>query len=494
MPSPSKSPRRGDFKNGLSKCNCILKCTWLNKKLEKVELNLHINYLLTSILYTHQKSPFRGFRGLCFMIYYSNGSVETNLSAEDLKKGLYEALQKMGHRRKVLAIPPDFTRFPSRAGELTEFAWEYFGETLTDVLPALGTHTPMTDDQISKMYGNTPRRIFRDHDWRNDVITLGYVPAEYVKEVSEGAVDFQWPAQVNRLLQEGGYDLILSIGQVVPHEVVGMANYNKNIFVGTGGAEGINKSHFIGAAYGMEKMMGRANTPVRKVFNYATDHFASHLPIVYVQTVVGLNKQGMLQTYGLFIGDDFEVFDRAASLSLQVNFEMVDKPLKKVLVWLDPTEFKSTWLGNKSIYRTRMAIAEGGELIVLAPALKEFGEDKEIDRLIRKYGYFGTPATLKATKENCELKENLGAAAHLIHGSSEGRFSITYCPGKESGNITREEIESVGFRWDDIDSVMKKYHFDTLKEGFNTMPHGEEIFYISNPALGLWAHKDRFGF
>ena len=428
------------------------------------------------------------------MIYYSNGSVETNLSAEDLKKGLYEALQKMGHRRKVLAIPPDFTRFPSRAGELTEFAWEYFGETLTDVLPALGTHTPMTDDQISKMYGNTPRRIFRDHDWRNDVITLGYVPAEYVKEVSEGAVDFQWPAQVNRLLQEGGYDLILSIGQVVPHEVVGMANYNKNIFVGTGGAEGINKSHFIGAAYGMEKMMGRANTPVRKVFNYATDHFASHLPIVYVQTVVGLNKQGMLQTYGLFIGDDFEVFDKAAALSLQVNFEMVDKPLKKVLVWLDPTEFKSTWLGNKSIYRTRMAIAEGGELIVLAPALKEFGEDKEIDRLIRKYGYFGTPATLKATKENCELKENLGAAAHLIHGSSEGRFSITYCPGKESGNITREEIESVGFRWDDIDSVMKKYHFDTLKEGFNTMPHGEEIFYISNPALGLWAHKDRFGF
>ena len=494
MPSPSKSHRRGDFKNGLSKCNCILKCTWLNKKLEKVELNLHINYLLTSILYTHQKSPFGGFRGLCFMIYYSNGSVETNFSAEDLKKGLYEAFHKMGHRRKVLAIPPDFTRFPSRAGELTEFAWEYFGETLTDVLPALGTHTPMTDDQISKMYGNTPRRIFRDHDWRNDVITLGYVPAEYVKEVSEGAVDFQWPAQVNRLLQEGGYDLILSIGQVVPHEVVGMANYNKNIFVGTGGAEGINKSHFIGAAYGMEKMMGRANTPVRKVFNYATDHFASHLPIVYVQTVVGLNKQGMLQTYGLFIGDDFEVFDRAASLSLQVNFEMVDKPLKKVLVWLDPTEFKSTWLGNKSIYRTRMAIAEGGELIVLAPALKEFGEDKEIDRLIRKYGYFGTPATLKATKENCELKENLGAAAHLIHGSSEGRFSITYCPGKESGNITREEIESVGFRWDDIDSVMKKYHFDTLKEGFNTMPHGEEIFYISNPALGLWAHKDRFGF
>ncbi len=427
------------------------------------------------------------------MIYYSKGSAETALSANDLKNGLYEALEKMGKKQKILAIPPDFTRFPSRAGELTEFAWEYYGEKLTDVLPALGTHTPMTDDQISKMFGKTPRSIFRDHDWRNDVVTLGYVPAGYVKEVSEGAVDFSWPVQVNRLLQEGGFDLILSIGQVVPHEVVGMANYNKNIFVGTGGSEGINKSHFIGAAYGMEKMMGRANTPVRKVFNYATEHFAAHLPIVYVQTVVGLNKSnGQLQTYGLFIGDDFEVFDRAAALSLQVNFELVEKPLKKVLVWLDPAEFKSTWLGNKSVYRTRMAIADGGELIVLAPALKEFGEDREIDRLIRKYGYFGTPATLKATNENKELQDNLGAAAHLIHGSSEGRFSITYCPGKNPDNVSRKEIESVGFKWGDIDEIMLKYNFDSLKEGFNILPDGEEIFYISNPALGLWAHKDRF--
>ena len=426
------------------------------------------------------------------MIYYSKGSAQTSLSADDLREGFFTALKIMGDKNKVLVVPPDFTRFPSRAGELTEFAWEYYGDSLTDILPALGTHSPMSDEQIREMFGKTPRNLFRDHDWRNDVVTLGQVPAEYVKEVSGGAVDFPWPAQVNRLLVEGGFDLILSIGQVVPHEVVGIANYNKNIFVGTGGSEGINKSHFIGAAYGMEKMMGRADTPVRRVFNYATDNFGKSMPIVYVQTVVGLNENGGLQTYGLFIGDDFEVFNRAAALSLQVNFQMVEKPLNKIVVWLDPSEFKSTWLGNKSVYRTRMAIADGGELIVIAPALKEFGEDKEIDRLIRKYGYFGTPATLKATNENKELQDNLGAAAHLIHGSSEGRFSITYCPGKAPGNLTKTEIESVGFNWDDIDAVKERYHFSSLKEGFNILPNGEEIFYISNPALGLWAFKDRF--
>jgi len=426
------------------------------------------------------------------MIYFETGSKNTSLSAKDLKQGLFEALDIMGEKKKVLAVPPDYTRLPSRSGELTEFAWQYYGDKLTDILPALGTHTPMTDAQISHMFGKTPRNLFRDHDWRNDVITLGTVPAEFVNEVSDGAVDYDWPAQVNKLLVEGGFDLILSIGQVVPHEVVGMANYNKNIFVGTGGSEGINKSHFIGAAYGMEKMMGRADTPVRKIFNYASDHFAAHLPIMYVQTVVGLNKEGKLQTYGLFIGDDFSVFDKAAKLSLQVNFEMVEKPLKKVVVWLDPSEFKSTWLGNKSVYRTRMALADGGELIVLAPALVEFGEDKQIDLLIRKYGYFGTPHTLKLVEENEDLRSNLGAAAHLIHGSSEGRFSITYCPGKGEKNLTRQEIESVGFKYADINDVTAKYNPAKLKDGFNTMPDGEEIFYISNPAIGLWAYKDRF--
>lgn len=428
------------------------------------------------------------------MIYYKYGTPQSNLSADDLRKGLREALDKIGEKKKVLVVPPDFTRFPSRAGELTEMSWEYYGDKLTDILPALGTHTPMTDEQISTMFGKTPKDLFRVHDWRNDVITLGQVPSEFVSEVTEGKVDFTWPAQVNKLLVEGNFDLILSIGQVVPHEVVGMANYNKNIFVGTGGFEGINKSHYVGAVYGMERMMGRADTPVRKIFNYASENFSAHMPILYVLTVVGVNKQGKQQTYGLFIGDSFEVFDEAAKLSLEVNFEMVEKPLKKVIVWLDPTEFKSTWLGNKAIYRTRMAIADGGELIVLAPALIEFGEDKEIDRLIRKYGYFGTDQTLKATEENEELSNNLGAAAHLIHGSSEGRFNITYCPGKKEGNITKEEIESVGFEYADIDEIMEKYNFENLKEGFNIMPDGEEVYYISSPALGLWAYRDRFDF
>jgi len=409
------------------------------------------------------------------------------LSAEDIKTGLYTALEKLGPRKKVLVVPPDFTRFHSKAGELTTHIYQYFKDGLKDLLPALGTHSPMTEDQIGEMYRNIPKELFRVHDWRNDVVTLGTIPGEFISRITDGALNYSWPVQLNKLVSNGQHDLILSVGQVVPHEVIGMANYNKNLFIGTGGHEGINKSHFIGAVYGMERIMGKANNPVRSLLNSASASFTSHLPIVYVQTVIGPDSEGKLVMRGLFIGDDEEVFNLAADLSLKVNFCILDKPLKKVVVYLDPSEYKSTWLGNKSIYRTRMAMADNGELIIMAPGVKEFGEDREIDRLIRKYGYKGTPATLKSAGENIELQNNLSAAAHLIHGSSEGRFSITYCTEK----LTQNEIESAGFRFHDLRDMMRKYDTTKLKAGINVTKDGEEVFYISNPALGLWSSKER---
>jgi len=420
-------------------------------------------------------------------LFYGSGSETAALSSAELKQGLFEALKALGPRRKVLAVPPDFTRYHSKAGELIRYAWDYYGERLTDVLPALGTHVPMTDREIETMFLGTPRELFRVHDWREGLVTLGEVPASFIREQSEGRLDFSWPAQVDKLLVEGGFDLILSIGQVVPHEVIGMANYNKNIFVGTGGADAINKSHFLGAVYGMERIMGRADNPVRRVLNYASEHFARELPIVYVQTVVAKNDKGELATRGLYVGDDAECFERASELSLKVNFVMMDHEIRKAVVLLDPAEFKSTWLGNKAVYRTRMAMADGGELIVLAPGVKEFGEDRTIDKLIRKYGYVGTPAVLEAVRNNEDLAGNLSAAAHLIHGSSEGRFQITYCPG----HLTREEVEGVNFRYADLGEMLKKYDPASLKDGYN-VAGGEKIFYISNPALGLWAFQGRF--
>lgn len=423
-------------------------------------------------------------------MYFARGSKTDVISPAEVREILYGVFDSMGPRKRVLAIPPDYTRLNSYAGPVTEMAYDYFGDRMTDIMPALGTHAPMTEEQIRSMFGHVPLDRFRVHDWRNDVVTVGTVPGDFVREVSGGKVDYPVPEQVNKLLLDPSFDLILSIGQVVPHEVIGMANHTKNIFVGVGGSEGINKSHFLGASYGMERIMGRAKTPVRDVLEYARRNFIPNLPIVYVLTVVAKDEEtGKMVLRGLFIGDDFECFQKASELSLETNFIMLDREIRKCVVYLDPDEFKSTWLGNKAVYRTRMALADGAELLILAPALKEFGEDKSIDALIRKHGYKGTPHTLEATSRDEDLRDNLSASAHLIHGSSEGRFTITYCPGPE---MSREEIESVGFNYGNLDEALALYPAEKMKDGWNTLPDGEEIYYISNPALGLWAYRERF--
>lgn len=420
-------------------------------------------------------------------LYLSCGNENARLSSAELKTALFEALGKLGVRSRVLAVPPDLTRLHSRAGELTGYAFDFYGDRLKSILPALGTHAAMDPEELTQMFGGVPQELFRVHNWRKDVVTLGEVPREFIYEQSEHKLDYSWPVEVNRLVAEGDFDLVLSLGQVVPHEVIGMANYNKNILVGTGGPLSIGRSHYLGAVYGMERIMGRADNPVRRVLNYACDEFLKDLPVVYVLTVVAGDEQGTPVVRGLFVGNDVECFELASALSLKVNLQMLDHPIRKAVVYLDDVEFKSTWLGNKAIYRTRMAIADGGELIVLAPGVRQFGEDKAIDQLIRKYGYRGTPYTMEAVKNNADLAANLGAAAHLIHGSTEGRFAVTYCPGA----LSKEEIESAGFHYADLASTISRYNPAKMRDGYNTVK-GEEIFYLSNPALGLWALEERF--
>jgi nickel-dependent lactate racemase len=420
-------------------------------------------------------------------VYCREGGPEAELSAEFLRDALSQALGRLGDRRKVLAVPPDGSRFDSRAGELTRYAYQYYGDRLACVLPALGTHLPMTPAALTRMFGDIPQSLFSVHNWRKDVVTLGELPASFIQEQSGGLLDYPWPAQVNRMIPQGGFDLVLSIGQVVPHEVIGMANYNKNILIGTGGPLSIHRSHYLGAVVGMERIMGRADNPVRRVLNRAADEFLRDIPIVYVQTVIGANQAGELVVRGLFVGDDLECFRLAAELSVLANITLLDRPIRKAVVYLDPEEFHSTWLGNKAIYRTRMALADGADLIVLAPGVKQFGEDPTIDRMIRQYGYHGTPETLDKVKKNPDLAAELSTAAHLIHSSSEGRFNITYCPG----GLSREETEGVGFGYADLASTMARYNPSRLHNGFNTVD-GEEIFFVSHPALGLWASRARF--
>ena len=419
-------------------------------------------------------------------IYFSRGDEHSELGKQDFREALQAAFDAAGSPERVLALPPDHTRSDSRAGELTCLAHDMLGERLTDVMPALGTHAPMTEDELQYMFGDLPRELIRIHDWKNDVHTLGDVDADFVLEATEGIYDQPWTSQVNKLLVEGGHDLILSLGQVVPHEVVGMANYNKNIFVGTGGDKGINESHYLSALYGMERTMGRCDTPLRRILNEAQDRFCGSMPLMYVLTVVESLPDARKVVRGIYVGDSHEVFFAAGELSAKVNRFVVERTPKTVVVTMDPKKYKRTWLANKAIYRTRMLIGDGGRLVIIAPGVKSFGESAVVDGVIRKYGYRKTSEVLELVAENEDLQDNLGAAAHLIHGTSEGRFEILYAPGE----LLQDEIESVGYQYGDWQQLQAQYRVEGLANGWHTDELGEEFYFVSDPGLGLWIRAD----
>jgi carbohydrate kinase (thermoresistant glucokinase family) len=403
--------------------------------------------------------------------------------------------------KRVLLVPPDHTRLYSRAGEITALFFERLERDGYEVgvLPALGTHAAMTEADTQLLFGDSiPHARILHHKWQTDLVRLGEISKTEIEVLSCGRITEPIPVEVDAELLNN-WDLVISVGQVVPHEVIGMANFTKNIVIGLGGAPTVHRSHFLGAVSDMETLMGRADGPVRYVVDAAFDRFiAPQIKVLWVLTVMEDTASGVTQR-GLFVGSGKSsdtggaAYRAAAELAADCNVDIMDREFTRVVCWLDPNEFRTTWLGNKAIYRTRMAIADSGELIILAPGVTHFGEDPAIDLLIRRHGYRGTPATLKALDTDADIAASLGAAAHLIHGSSEGRFTITYCTDPATGGLTREEVEAVGFTWRPLPEELARLaitaksptgpHLDSTGTGFD---------FIANPALGLWATRTRF--
>jgi nickel-dependent lactate racemase len=412
-----------------------------------------------------------------------------NIPKEEIKKLTLQAAEESLKRinknpKKVLLLPPDITRAHSGAGWITELLYNYFSKT-ADVylMPTLGQHVPHTEEQNKMMFGSVPEKKILKHNWTTDCTTIGKIPKDYVEHITNGAADWDIPVSLNKILFEEKWDVILNIGHVVPHEVLGFANHNKNYFIGIAGKPMICASHMAAACYGIENNLGNLITPLRHCFNKAEAEYLGALPDAYIQVVLAMYNN-KLSFAGFYAGDDIDTYLLAAKRSMALNVFKVP-PLKKVVAYMQGDEFFSTWVANKAIYRTRKAMADGGELIILAPGLKRFGEQKEVDDIIRKYGYIGTKRVMEAYKVNPELQDLTHATAHLIHGSSEGRFKITYAPG----HLSKGEIESVNFGYINFDEAIEKYNPKKLKNGFNVLDNGEEIYYIDTPSLGLWSAK-----
>jgi nickel-dependent lactate racemase len=390
--------------------------------------------------------------------------------------------------RRVLLLPPDITRAHSGAGWITEALYKLLpGSCDIHVISTLGQHAPHTEEENRRMFGRIPNSRIHAHDWRNGVTRVGMIPAERVAETTGGKADWEIPLDLNCMLVNERWDLIINIGHVVPHEVLGFANHNKNYFIGLGGKETICASHIAAAVYGIENNLGNLISPLRACFNWAEERFLGRLPDVYLQVVMQRDEQNRLVHSGVYVGDDLETYLMAARRSRSQNIMALDKPVRKIVAVMQADEFRTTWVANKAVYRTRMAIADGGELLVIAPGVERFGEQPEVDSLIRKYGYCGTDQALRLYRTNSDLQDLAHGTAHLIHGSSEGRFTIRYAPGR----LTKPEIESVHYQFAELREVLDRYSPEKMNEGWNILPDGEEVFFITTPSAGLWATRGR---
>ncbi|QNI37067.1 lactate racemase domain-containing protein [Edaphobacter albus] len=425
-------------------------------------------------------------------------SVEADaLTEQQIKEAAQRLVDEAQHRiapqlKRVLLLPPDLTRAHSGVGKITEWVYQEIlarePNAYIRIIPTLGQHVPHTEAENKWMFGSIPNDVILAHDWRNGVSPVGTIPASLVAETTGGAADWEIPVELNSTLMDQPWDLIVNLGHVVPHEVLGFANHNKNYFIGLGGKQTICAAHIAAAVYGIEKNLGCLVTPLRACFNYAEEAMLKHLPDVYLQIVMQRDAENRLVTSGLYIGDDPETYLQAARRSREQNITIFEKPVKKVVAVMQADEFRATWVANKAVYRTRMAIANGGELLIIAPGVERFGEQPEVDALIRKYGYKGTPRTLEFYKTEADMQAIPHGVAHLIHGSSEGRFTITYAPGPK---ISKQEIEQIGYQYASLAEVQQRYSPDRMKEGWNTMPDGEEVFYISTPSAGLWSTYEK---
>ena len=404
---------------------------------------------------------------------------------------LTEAKDRLGisSYQRVLLLPPDITRAHAGVGWITEYLYHRLDEAGAEVhvIPTLGQHVPHTRQDNQWMFGTIPEERIHAHDWRGGVTHVGTIPAEFVRERTGGAVDWEMPIDLNTMLMTQDWDLIINVGHIVPHEVLGFANHNKNYFIGLGGKRTLGASHLASAVYGIENNLGNLLTPVRACFNYAEEHFLGDLPDVYLQVVMDYREDGTLAHTGVYVGDDVDTYYAAARASMAQNITAFEEPVDKIVAVMQADEFRATWVANKAVYRTRMAMADGGELVIIAPGVERFGEQPEVDALIRKYGYLSKDEVLARYATEADMQEIPHATAHLVHGSSEGRFTITYAPGA----LTQEDIESVGYQYLDLDEALRRYDPEVLEDGWNTLPDGERIYFISTPSAGLWSTRDR---
>jgi nickel-dependent lactate racemase len=357
------------------------------------------------------------------------------LDADEMRQIVRDALAGVRAGTRVLAVIPDKTR-----DDNTDLLFPMISQALAargagrlDALVAQGTHPPMTESEKRAKIGAGLAALplfgeVFDHHWDDpsQLTTLGALSADEVSALTDGLMRRDVPIQLNVRLAPGAYDLVLVVGAVVPHEVAGFAGGAKYFFPGVAGPDLTHLTHWLGALATIERVIGRVDTPTRRVIEAAADRVTT--PVIALTSVVTRTSEGLLRTHALFNGTLRETVRRAAAVSAQVHVRYTGRRYRRVIALLDE-HYDEMWVAGKASYKLGAIIEHGGELVIYAPHLK--GISTTHGRLIEKYGYAPLEQVREMVDGSDELSANLCVAAHLAHVSygsrlADGRIAPRY--------------------------------------------------------------------
>lgn len=423
---------------------------------------------------------------------HGKGNAKNPLSTRESEALIAEALQdSVFTGKKILLITPDL----SRSCPLP-FLFRMIHSVLAprvsqlDVMVALGTHPPLNEEQMNRLFGMTPQDRqsrfakvrFLNHAWQDadSLLSLGTIPASDIAELTEGLFSMDVPVTINKAILD--YDILLVVGPVFPHEVVGFSGGNKYFYPGIAGKEIIDFFHWLGAVITNPKIIGTKYTPVRAVL----DRAAKMIPRERRALALVVKEKDL---YGLYYGTPEEAWSDAADLSNSLHIIYKDHPYHTVLSCA-PEMYDELWVGAKCMYKLEPVVADGGELIIYAPHIHEIAASH--GRIIREIGYHTRDYFLKQWDRFKHYP--WGVLAHSTHvrgigtfenGVEKPRIRVTLATGIPE-SICREI--NLGYR--DPATIRPSDYEGREEEGILLVPHaGEQLYKLRNPPA--WQRFDR---
>jgi lactate racemase len=413
------------------------------------------------------------------MSVIGSGNPHQFLTEDQVKAVIIQGLDSLSLTgKRVLFIIPDSTRTMPLPLFFREITGQLMGKARQlDFLVALGTHPAMSAEALLRLVGISAEEKaskyanvqLLNHAWKDpqSLTLLGSIPSSEILELSNGLLEMEVPVRLNRRILE--YDQIIICGPVFPHEVVGFSGGNKYFFPGIAGSDIIDFTHWLGALITSYTAIGTKDTPMRRVINRA----AAMIPVPRHALCSVVSHEGIS---GVFFGTPEEAFSAAADLSAQVHVHWIATPYRQVLSVM-PSMYDEIWVGAKGMYKMEPAIADGGEVIIYAPHIREFSVVH--GKVIREIGYHVRDYFVKQWERFKDYP--WGVLAHSTHlrgiGSYENGIEHPRIQVTLATAIPEEECRRVNLGYCNPASIHPQEWSGREAEGVLLVPRAGEYLY-----------------